>query len=582
MFKIITKLFTSDKRFLIGLFLILSFSFYGQEITKERVGYSPDKSINTRGPGTGNSILVPNNDAQYGSTPKELVENILASSCLTIGDVRFGYYRKDNNNWSNNFGAVTLDRQLGYFNDGTAQNFAIDEGLLLSTGKIRNAMGPSVSGSFSDRMVSNAGDPDLRLITGRTMYDAAVLEINFTPVGTKIEFQFVFASDEYLEYCGTQYEDAFGFFLSGPGIAGGQGYQNNAVNLAKLPNGDPITINTIHPFVASNINGNAVPASNPAYYANNNINVSTEFDGGTVILTASYTGLISGQQYKMKMAIADASDQRWDAGVFLKAKSFTSNALVVNNPAPLCIGTTTDLTAPEVTAGSSLPGPYTYWRNEAATIPYETPTAATAGTYYIKAVDVESGCIIIKPVIVTNSNLDSSFTKIDVTCFGGNNGSINLSVTGGSGTYTYIWSTNNGSGLTQGVQDQSGLSAGTYNVTINDGTCETQETVVITQPNQITVDAGDYGPLCDNVSPITLTGTPTNSNGTWSGTGVTDNGDGTASFDPTGLSGSVTVTYSYTDGSSCSNSDTADILVNTAPTVDAGDYGPLCDNVSPI
>ncbi|HNP69211.1 MAG TPA: hypothetical protein PKH16_15000, partial [Aequorivita sp.] len=78
--------------------------------------------------------------------------------------------------------------------------------------------------------------------------------------------------------------------------------------------------------------------------------------------------------------------------------------------------------------------------------------------------------------------------------------------------------------------------------------------------------AGNYGPLCDNVSPITLTGTPTNSNGTWSGTGVTDNGNGTASFNPLGLTGSITVTYSYTDGNSCSNSDTANIMVNTAPS----------------
>ncbi len=515
MFKIITKLFTSDKRFLIGLFLILSFSFYGQEISKGRVGYSPDKSNNTsKGPGTGKSILVPNDDATYGNTPKKLVENILTSSCLTIGEVKFGYYRKSGTNtwtWNNQFGSSTLDRQLGYFNEGNAQNFGIEEGLLLSTGKIRNAMGPSVSDGFSDKMNGNASDPDLAKITGRTMYDAAVLEINFTPVGTKIEFQFVFASDEYLEYCGTQYEDAFGFFLSGPGIAGGQGYQNNAVNLAKLPNGDPITINTIHPYVASNVNGNSVPASNPAYYANNNINISTEFDGGTVILTAEYTGLISGQEYKMKMAIADASDQQYDAGVFLKARSFTSNALVVNDPAPLCSGVTTaDITAPAVTAGSTIPGPYTYWRDAAASIPFTTPTVATVGTYYIKAVDSDSGCEIIKPVKVTNSTLDSSFTKQNVTCFGDSNGSIDLSVTGGTGTYTYAWTTVDGSGLNPSSQDQTGLTAGTYNVTVSDGNCTTLETVVITQATAVNPPvSGGNQTECEK-SPIqTLTATAT-------------------------------------------------------------------------
>ena len=66
--------------FLITFFSVLiSFS---QEVTKERVGNSPEKHINTtRGPGEGASILVPNDDNQHGGTPKELVENILASSC---------------------------------------------------------------------------------------------------------------------------------------------------------------------------------------------------------------------------------------------------------------------------------------------------------------------------------------------------------------------------------------------------------------------------------------------------------------------------------------------------------------------
>ncbi|MCG2432070.1 choice-of-anchor L domain-containing protein, partial [Aequorivita xiaoshiensis] len=520
MIKIITNLFTSDKRFLIGLFLILSFSFsYGQEVIKPRVGSSPDKSIlikggQQEGPGTGNSIEVPNDDATYGSTPKQLVENILATSCMSIGNVRFGYYQKNGNNWTwnNQFGGSTLDRQLGYFNEGNAVNFGIEEGLLLSTGKIKNARGPSVSDGFSDEMNSNASDPDLALITEHTMYDAAVLEIDFTPVGTKIEFQFIFASDEYLEYCGTVYEDAFGFFLSGPGIAGGEGYQHDAVNLALVPGtSDEITINTIHPYVASNVNGNSVAAKNQAYYANNNINVSTEFDGGTVVMTAEYSGLTSGQQYKMKMAIADASDQQWDAGVFLKARSFTSNALVVNDPEPLCLGVTTaDITAPAITAGSTISGPYTYWQDEAATIAFTTPTVAPVGTYYIKAVDNDSGCEIIKPVTVSNSDLDSSYTKQNITCFGDSNGSIDLSVTGGTGSYTYSWTTNDGSGLNPSSQDQSGLTAGTYKVTVDDGNCTISETVVITQAVAVDppVSGGDQTE-CE-ASPIqTLTATAT-------------------------------------------------------------------------
>ena len=52
--------------------------------------------------------------------------------------------------------------------------------------------------------------------------------------------------------------------------------------------------------------------------------------------------------------------------------------------------------------------------------------------------------------------------------------------------------------------------------------------------------------------------------GTYSGTGVTDNG-GTYSFDPT--VGTQTLTYNYTDGNSCTNSNTATLTVNPLPTV---------------
>ncbi|UMB53477.1 choice-of-anchor L domain-containing protein [Lutibacter sp. A64] len=463
-------------------FLILMFLItvgYSQEVNNKRIGLSPDKSqvsskalskgaLQSKSPQGSSSILVPNNDATYGSTPKELVENILSSTCLTIGDVRFGYYRRNNDNWSSNFGNTTLDRQLGYFNDGSASNFLIDEGLLLSTGKIKNAMGPSSSGSYSDEMNENASDPDLELITGYRMYDAAVLEINFTPIGTKIEFQFVFASDEYLEYCGTQYEDVFGFFLSGPGIAGGQGYQNDAVNLAKLPNGDPITINTIHPYVPSNINNIPVAAQNAAYYANNNINISTEFDGGTVVLTAEYTGLVSGQEYKMKMAIADASDQQYDAGVFLKARSFTSNALDITNPEAVCFGETVDITASEITAGSTLSGPYTYWEDEDATIPYNTPTTATDGTYYIKAIDGNSGCVIVKPVVVTVNSVDVVEIESEhnnLLCIGGNDGSFKVEASGGVAPYSYSL---NNIDFSNTTGEFNGLTAGTYTVYAKD------------------------------------------------------------------------------------------------------------------
>ena len=64
--------------------------------------------------------------------------------------------------------------------------------------------------------------------------DIAKLEFDFVPTSDTITFRYVFGSQEYFAYENTQYNDVFGFFLSGPGIAGP--YANGAINLAIVPN----------------------------------------------------------------------------------------------------------------------------------------------------------------------------------------------------------------------------------------------------------------------------------------------------------------------------------------------------------
>ncbi|MDG2433562.1 hypothetical protein, partial [Flavobacterium sp.] len=74
--------------------------------------------------------------------------------------------------------------------------------------------------------------------------------------------------------------------------------------------------------------------------------------------------------------------------------------LKVNNPTAVCSPSTVNLTAAAITAGTSSGTTFTYWTNAAATSSYATPTAATAGTYYIKGTNA-IGCSDVKSVVVT-------------------------------------------------------------------------------------------------------------------------------------------------------------------------------------
>ncbi|MBK7966561.1 MAG: SprB repeat-containing protein [Bacteroidetes bacterium] len=119
---------------------------------------------------------------------------------------------------------------------------------------------------------------------------------------------------------------------------------------------------------------------------------------------------------------------------------------------------------------------YTYlWSNG---FTGEDPTALIAGTYTVTVTDNNS-CTATTSAIVTQpaSGLGLSTSPTSVACFGGNTGSINLTVTGGTPNYTYLWS----NGFTG--EDPTALIAGTYTVTVTDNnSCTATTSAIVTQP----------------------------------------------------------------------------------------------------
>ncbi len=100
----------------------------------------------------------------------------------------------------------------------------------------------------------------------------------------------------------------------------------------------------------------------------------------------------------------------------------------------------------------------------------------TAGTYTVTA-ESATGCTTTQSFNLVNVNpLGTSAVVTDASCPNTNDGSVDLTVTGGSGNYNFLWTPGN---LT--VEDPTGLAPGTYTVQINENntTCTASRTVMV-------------------------------------------------------------------------------------------------------
>ncbi|MFH6996219.1 gliding motility-associated C-terminal domain-containing protein, partial [Flavobacterium sp. FlaQc-48] len=200
---------------------------------------------------------------------------------------------------------------------------------------------------------------------------------------------------------------------------------------------------------------------------------------GTTVLSSPNAVTASGTYYIKGTSAAVCSD--------IQPITVTINpvpTVVINNPAAVCSGTTVDLTASAVTAGSTAGLTYSYFADALGTIVLSSPNAvAVSGTYYIKGTAV-GGCSDIQPVTVTiNPLLALAGTQSTLCATDGSGYVLTLTVTGKA---PYMATGTGAPGTWTGNTWTSGsITTGTnYNVTLQDAS----------MCNQILVT--DVAPVC--------------------------------------------------------------------------------------
>ncbi len=127
-----------------------------------------------------------------------------------------------------------------------------------------------------------------------------------------------------------------------------------------------------------------------------------------------------------------------------------------------------------------------------------------------------------------------------------------------------------GPGVSSGTFDPAAAGVGTHTImySYSDGYCTNEAYQTITVADLPMVSFSGIDTLyCDTDPPVLITGSPDSPPGTFSGNGITNNGDGTAYFDPStsGL-GYHQISYTFTNSTGCSSSYTRQVRVGTLLT----------------
>ena len=210
--------------------------------------------------------------------------------------------------------------------------------------------------------------------------------------------------------------------------------------------------------------------------------------------------------------------------------------------------------------------PYNFaWSNTATT---QNLSNLSVNNYSVTVTDA-NGCTLTQTFAVSQpQQLALSTTVVNATCFGFQNGSIDLTVSGGTPNYTFSWT----GGL--GSQNPGNLGAGTYNVTVTDNNqCTATASATVNQPPSNFFNS----PVIQNVScfggnngsiTITATGGAGGFTYAWSSGSTTDMANNLFAYTP--------YTVTATDANGCTTDTTLSLVSPTAIVI----ASPIITNVS--
>ncbi|MFH6768309.1 choice-of-anchor L domain-containing protein [Gaetbulibacter aquiaggeris] len=233
----------------------------------------------------------------------ELIEDNLIEGCVEISDI-------NSNVNGNSFGFPSY----AYFNRGSS-DFPFEDGIMLSTGSAESGGNAKREALLSEGSDIWGTDPDLDALGITNTLNATSIEFDLVSATNQIQFNYLFASEEYYGFNSCSFGDRIVFLIKKADDT------SPFRNIAVIPNtaNIPVSTETIRPAIPDTDDTSGCDAQNPEYFEGFN-DPDTNYEGRTIPLfaTASIEPFV---KYHVKLIIADFADSTNDSAVFIEAIS---------------------------------------------------------------------------------------------------------------------------------------------------------------------------------------------------------------------------------------------------------------------